>query len=56
MRMIFRYEDGTEFVITERSESLCVYNADELTEEHGDIIFYSEIEKNSFLYENDGIQ
>lgn len=56
MRMVFRYEDNTEFVTTDETEEMCVCNADELTEEHGDIVYYSEIEKESFLYKDDGIQ
>lgn len=56
MRMLFEYEDGTEFVTTNQSEGLCICDADELTEKHGDIVYYSEIEKDSFFYENDGIQ
>lgn len=56
MRMIFRFEDGTEYVTTEKTEGMCVCNADKLTKEHGDIVYYSEIEKDSFLYENDGVQ
>ncbi len=56
MRMVFEYEDGTEFVTTDISEEACVYNAIDYEEEHGNIVYYSEIEKVSFLYEKDGIQ
>lgn len=56
MRMIFRYEDGTEFVTTDTTEENCICNAADLTEDHGEIEYYSEIEQDSFLYENDGIQ
>lgn len=55
MRMVFKYADGTEFVTTDKTEEMCVCNAYELTEEHGDILHYTEIEKESFLYEKDGI-
>lgn len=54
--MIFEYEDGTTFVTTDETDGLCVCNAAELIEEHGDIVYYSEIEEDSFFYENDGIQ
>lgn len=56
MRMIFRYEDGTEYVTTDKTEGDCIHNADALTEVCGDIVYYSEIENDSFLYEADGIQ
>lgn len=54
--MVFKYEDGTEFVSTDESEELCTCNASEFIEEYGDIVYYSEIEEESFLYENDGVQ
>lgn len=56
MRMVFEYEDGTVFVARGESEENCVCNADRHTDEHGDIAFYSEIEEDSFLYPEDGIQ
>lgn len=56
MRMVFEYEDGTKFVTTDKSEEACVCNAMDYEGEHGNIVYYSEIEKGSFLYENDGIQ
>lgn len=50
MRMVFKYKDGTAFVAVGESEELCVYEASELTEEHGEITYYSEIEEDSLLY------
>ena len=55
MRMVFEYEDGTVCVTTDNSEGDCVANAAMHTDKHGDIIYYSEIEEDSFLYPEDGI-
>ena len=56
MRMGFEYEDGTTFVTRGESEDDCVANADIHTDEHGDIVYYSEIDNDSFLYSEDGFQ
>lgn len=56
IRMLFEYEDGSELVVREENEGLCIAEADMWTEDHGDIVYYTEIDDDSLLYDEDGWQ
>lgn len=55
MRMLFRFADGVELVVRGENEGMCIAQADEHTEEHGAIAFYSEVEEDSIFYGDDGL-
>lgn len=40
-KMIGRYADGEEIIISGQSEEDCICVLDELTEDHGDLVWYS---------------